>query len=46
MQKERIIKYTTVDEQIEKLLSRGLEINDLCSRKAHSIWILQYNKQL
>lgn len=29
MQKERIIKYTTVDEQIEKLLSRGLEINDL-----------------
>lgn len=33
MQKERIIKYTTVDEQIEKLLSRGLEINDLCSAR-------------
>lgn len=29
MQKERIIKYITVDEQIEKLLSRGLEIHDL-----------------
>ena len=29
MQKERIIKYTTVDEQIEKLLLRGLEIETM-----------------
>lgn len=33
MEETRIIKYTTVDEQIEKLLSRGLEINDLDSAR-------------